>query len=148
VISTAECCAGAKFIENEYYNIWFDYCCWCILFENWFLPEGLAEELPKVLKIRKWLVYKFSHWNLDEKHSRCISTRPRPVLRGPGTGKYGLGNRVRKIGFRGVGARGRHARYGRETLGNHNMFPADSWKPSHSDQHLTKPCNRKWNPTV
>ncbi len=73
------------------------------LFRKYVLHERPAKKLPKVITILKcWdLIDRtlFFHFHLQircTKHPKCIKTRPRPVLKEPGAGNYGLGTRGRK----------------------------------------------------
>jgi len=85
------------------------------VFRKCVLPEGLAKELSPMLKIPFFwdsidFTMFFERFHMQfrcKKHPRCIQTHPRPILQGPGAGKYGLGTRGRKTGFRvqGPGAR-------------------------------------------
>jgi len=82
-----------------------------MIFSKMCSPEGLAKALPEMVKSPNKMIssivkrfYTFLQADsMQQKHPRCISTCPRNLLKVPWAGKYGLGSRHRKIGFRGLG---------------------------------------------
>jgi len=80
-------------------HIWnrFLFGCVFFLFRNVWSPKGWQNKFPTKNGSYR-LSNGFTYFHMQTRYTKqlkCIETRPRPVLKGPGTGKYGLGTRGR-----------------------------------------------------